>query len=184
MPKYPFMVQYLLETYAVEEELAKACYAAASARQIEGEDEKTFGRRLQRAAILSENVIDQMNLKTIYIEGLPPYFQASLRLLVTPGMWFDQVQRMAHNLGTSLGQTMAQVPTVKVIKTPAGIKPLLARVKSVLLVGEDEESEAVVADTEQMTLDWDAREIPMDVHAMWTTPQMSVRASSSPSPPC
>jgi hypothetical protein len=47
MPKYPFMVQYLLETYAVDEKLAKAYYAAASARQIEGEDEKKFGRRLQ-----------------------------------------------------------------------------------------------------------------------------------------
>jgi hypothetical protein len=69
MPKYPFMVQYLLEIYAVDEELAKAYYAAASAREIEGEDDKTFGRRLQRAAIFAGNVIDQMNLKTIYIEG-------------------------------------------------------------------------------------------------------------------
>jgi hypothetical protein len=39
MQKYPFMFQYLLETYAVEEELAKDYYAAASARQTEGEDE-------------------------------------------------------------------------------------------------------------------------------------------------
>jgi hypothetical protein len=59
MPKYPFMVQYLLETYTVDEELAKAYYAAASARQIDIEDEKTFARRLQRAAILAGNVIDQ-----------------------------------------------------------------------------------------------------------------------------
>jgi hypothetical protein len=70
--KYPFMVQYRLETYAVDEELAKAYYAAASAREIDGEDEKTFGRRLKRATILAGNVIDQMNLKTIYIEGLTP----------------------------------------------------------------------------------------------------------------
>jgi hypothetical protein len=74
MPKYSFMVQYLLETYSVDEELAKAYYAAASARQIQGEDEKTFGRRLQRAAILAGNVIDKLNLRTIYIEGLLPYF--------------------------------------------------------------------------------------------------------------
>jgi hypothetical protein len=47
MPKYPFIAQYLLETYAVDDELAKAYYAAASARQIEGEDEKTFGCRLK-----------------------------------------------------------------------------------------------------------------------------------------
>jgi hypothetical protein len=35
MPKYPFMVQYLLDIYDVDEELAKAYYAAESARQIE-----------------------------------------------------------------------------------------------------------------------------------------------------
>jgi hypothetical protein len=121
MPKDPFMVQYLLETYAVDEELAKAYHAAASARKTEGEDEKTFGRRLQRAAILAGNVIDQMNLKTIYIERLPPYAQAGLRLHATPVMSFDQVQRMAHNSGTSLRQTVAKFPTVKVIKTPARV---------------------------------------------------------------
>ena len=183
MPKYPFMVQYLLETYAVDEELAKAYYAAASARQIEGEDEKTFGRRLQKAAILAGNVIDQMNLKTIYVEGLPPYVQAGLRLHVTPGMSFDQVQRMAHNLGTSLRQTMAQVPAVKVMKTPGGVKPLLSRGHSVQMVADGDGSESVVEDTEQMTPDGDACDVPVDVHAMWTMPQPSGRAFSSPSPP-
>jgi hypothetical protein len=53
----------------------------------------------------------------------------------------------------------------------------------VQLVGEDEKSETVVADTEHMTLDGDAREMPVDVHAMWTTPQTSGRAAYSPSPP-
>jgi hypothetical protein len=137
----------------------------------------------KRAAILSGNAIDQMNLKTIYVEGLPPYVQAGLRLHVIPGMSFDQVQRMAHNLGTSLRQPVPQVPTVKVIKTPTGVKPFLARGNCVYLVGEDEKSETVVADTEHMTLDGDAREIPVDVHAMWTMPQTSGRASSYPSPP-
>jgi hypothetical protein len=110
-----------------------------------------------------------MNMKTIYIKGLPPYVQAGLRLHVTPEMSFDQVQRMAHNLGTSLRQMVAQVPTIKVIKTPAGVKPLLARGNSVQLVGENEESETVVADNEQMTLDGDAREIPTDVHCYGAT---------------
>jgi hypothetical protein len=41
----------------------------------------------------------------------------------------------------------------------------------------------VVPDTEQMTLDGDAREIPVDAHAMRTTPQTSGRASFSTSPP-
>jgi hypothetical protein len=65
---------------------------------------------------------------------------------------------MAHNLGTSLRQTVAQIATVKVIKTPAGVKPLLARGDAKQLVGEDDERETTVfADTEQMTLDGDAR---------------------------
>jgi hypothetical protein len=34
-----------------------------------------------------------------------------------------------------------------------------------------------------MTPDGDAQEMPVDVHAMWTTPQTSGRASSSPSTP-
>jgi hypothetical protein len=122
-----------------------------------------------------------MNLKTNYVEGIPPYVQAGLRLHVTPGMSFDQVQRMAHNFGTSLRQTVAKFPTVKVINTPAGLKPFLARGNSVQLLGEDEEIETVVADTEHMTLDGDAREMPVDVHAMWTTPQTSGRAFTSPS---
>jgi hypothetical protein len=124
-----------------------------------------------------------MDLKTIYVEGLPLYVQAGLPLHVTPGTSFDQVQRMAHNLGTSLRQTVAKVPTVKVIKTPAGVKPFLARGNSVQLLGEDEESETVVANTEHMTLDGDAREIPVGVHDLWTTPQPPGRASSSPSTP-
>jgi hypothetical protein len=81
-----------------------------------------------------------MNLTTIYIEGLPPYVHAGFRLHVTQGMSFDQVQRMAHNLGTYLRQTMAQVPAVKVIKTPVGTKALLARGSSVQLVDGDAEN--------------------------------------------
>jgi hypothetical protein len=53
----------------------------------------------------------------------------------------------------------------------------------VQLVGEDEEIETVVADTEHMNIDGEAREMPADLHAMWTTPHTSGRAYSSPSPP-
>jgi hypothetical protein len=182
MPKYPFMVQYLLETYAVDEELAKAYHAAASARQNDGEDEKAFGRRLQRAAILAGNVLDQMNLKTIFIEGLPPYVQAGLRLHVTPGMSFDQVQRVAHNLGTSLRQTMAQAPSSKAIKTPLGVKPLLVRGSSVQVVDDVEDSETLVAVSEDSTPNVDDRGGPAAVHALWATQPAQARTLSSPSP--
>jgi hypothetical protein len=166
MPKYPFMFQYLLETYAVDEELDKAYHSAASARQNDGEDEKTFGRRLLKAAMLAGNVIDQMNLKTIFIKGLPPYVQAGLRLHITPGMSFDQVQRVAHNLGTSLRQTMAQAPRAKAIKTPLGVKHLLDRGSLVQKVDDDEDSKTFVAVSEDSTQNLDAAGGPLGVHAL------------------
>jgi hypothetical protein len=43
MPKYPFMVQWLLETYALEDDLAKVYMAATTAKMLEGEDERAFG---------------------------------------------------------------------------------------------------------------------------------------------
>jgi hypothetical protein len=46
MLQYPYMVQYLLETYALDYELAKSYVTVSTARQLEGEDERAFGRRL------------------------------------------------------------------------------------------------------------------------------------------
>jgi hypothetical protein len=42
MPQYPFMVQYLTEIYAADDELGNVYYAAASTRQRDGEDKKAF----------------------------------------------------------------------------------------------------------------------------------------------
>jgi hypothetical protein len=65
MPKYPFMVQWLLETYALDDDLARAYMAATTAKMLEGEDERAFGHHIHRAAIRAGNVIDKSNLKTI-----------------------------------------------------------------------------------------------------------------------
>jgi hypothetical protein len=46
MPKYPFMVQWLLGTYDLDDELAKAYMAATTAKMLDGEDERAFGRLL------------------------------------------------------------------------------------------------------------------------------------------
>jgi hypothetical protein len=51
------------------------------------------------------------------------------------------------------------------------------------MVDEGDGSETVVADTEFITPKGYTCEAPVDVHALWTTPQPSGRASSSPSPP-
>jgi hypothetical protein len=110
MPKYPLMVQWLLDTYALDNDLAKANMAATTAKMLDGEDERAsmFGRRLHRAAIQAGNVIDKTNMKTIYVKVLPPFIQAGLRMHLTPDMSFEKVQRLAFSLGTSLRQTILQ----------------------------------------------------------------------------
>jgi hypothetical protein len=108
LPTYPYMVQYLLETYAVDDELAHAYIAVTTAKQAENEGEKAFGHRLHRLAIKAGNVIDKRDLTTIYVEGLHQFVQSGLRMHLTPGMSFETVQRHAHNLGVSLRQTIKQ----------------------------------------------------------------------------
>ena len=135
IPLYPYMVQYLLETYALDDELAKAYLTVSTAKQLEGEDERAFGRRLQRAAIRAGNVVNKRDLKTIYVEGLPPFVQAGLRMHLKPDLTFEEVQRLAQNLGISLRQTMLQPSLVANPKPPLGVKPLLTRPISVNTVG-------------------------------------------------
>jgi hypothetical protein len=109
-PTYPFMIQYLLETYALDDEPDQAYMAFTTANQAEKETENAFGRRLHRLAIRAGNVINKQDLTTIYVEGLPTFVQAGLRMHLTPGMTFETVQRLAHNLGVSLRQAVAQPP--------------------------------------------------------------------------
>jgi hypothetical protein len=50
-PTYPYMVQYLLEIYAVDDDLARAYMAVTTANQVDNEGERAFSRRLHRLAI-------------------------------------------------------------------------------------------------------------------------------------
>jgi hypothetical protein len=127
IPTYPYMVQYLLETYAVDDELAQAYMAVTTAKQAENEGEKAFGRRLHRLAIKAGNVIDKRDLTTIYVEGLLPFVQSGLRMHLLPGMSFETVQRHAHNLGVSLRHTIKQSTMTTPPKYPPGVKGLITR---------------------------------------------------------
>jgi hypothetical protein len=125
------MVQYLLETYAVEDELARAYMALTTAKQAENEGERAFGRRLHRLAIEAGNVVESHDLTTIYVEGLLQFVQSGLRMHLTPGMNFETVQRHSHNLGVSLRQTIQQSMPPVTPKFPPGVKGLLPRGGSV-----------------------------------------------------
>jgi hypothetical protein len=91
----PCLVQYLLETYTLDGDLAKAYMAVTTAKQAEDEGERAFGRRLHRLAIKAVN-------------ELPPFVQSGLRMHLTIDMTFETVQRLDHNLGISLRQTIQQ----------------------------------------------------------------------------
>jgi hypothetical protein len=70
---------------------------------------------------------------TIYVEGLPTFVQAGLRMHLTSGMKFETVHRLAHNLGVYLRQAVAQTPTPSLVsRQPMGVKSLLPRPGSVL----------------------------------------------------
>jgi hypothetical protein len=57
------------------------------------------------------------------------------------------------------------------------VKPLLARGNPVQLIDEDGEREKVVADARQMAPEGDARGMPVDLLAIWTSPQTPVWTS-------
>jgi hypothetical protein len=140
---YTYMIQYLLETCALDDELAQAYIAVTTAKQAEKETEKAFGRRLHRLAIRAGNVIDKQDLTTIYVEGLPTFVQAGLRMHLTPRMTFEAVQMLAHNLGVSLRQAVAQPLTSSLVsKQPSGVKSLRPRPGSVLAI-ESQESRSI-----------------------------------------
>jgi hypothetical protein len=115
--------------------------AVTTAKQAEKETEKSFGRRLHRLAIRAGNVIEKRDITTIYVEGLPTFVQAGLRMHLTPGMTFETVQRSAHNLGISLRQAVAQ-PVVSSLasRQPMGVKSLITRPVSVHAVESPESS--------------------------------------------
>jgi hypothetical protein len=81
-----------------------------TAKQVDGEVERAFGRRLHCLAIKAGNVVDKRHLKTIYVEDLSPFMQPGLRMHLTPSMTFETVQRLAHDLAVSLRQTISQLP--------------------------------------------------------------------------
>jgi hypothetical protein len=85
-PLYPYMVQFLLETYAGDDELAKPYHMAVTARQRDNEDERAFALRLRRTAASAGNVFDEATLKSIYVDGLAEYVQDSQRVHLTPDM--------------------------------------------------------------------------------------------------
>jgi hypothetical protein len=98
-PTYPYLVQYVLETYSVDDELSRAYMAVTTSKKAENEGEKSLGRWLHRLTIKAGSVVDKRDLTTIYVERLLLLVQSGLRMHLNPGMSFETVQRYAHDLG-------------------------------------------------------------------------------------
>jgi hypothetical protein len=136
---YPHMVQYLLATYARDDELSKAYHAVTSAKQATGEDEQSFARRLQSAAMVAGSVVDKANLKTIFVEGLQPHLQSDVRLHVKPAMTFEEVKHVAQTVGDSKRHALAMLPfALAKVRTPSGVKPLVRNITAAHAVDEAE----------------------------------------------
>jgi hypothetical protein len=75
---YTHIIQFILATYARDDELSKAYQAVTSPRHATGEDEQSFSRRLQSATMFMRSVVYKENLKAILFEGLQPHLQSDI----------------------------------------------------------------------------------------------------------
>ena len=131
---YPYMIQFLLSRFAVDEVLVEAYLGVTQCKALEGEPEQAYGRRLYKAAIRAGNVVSMEDLATLFTEGLPSWVQTGIRDLVTPGLSYDRVVRLAHNFGTSLRQADLSGGTPKT-KPMTGIKPITVKIPRTGSVG-------------------------------------------------
>jgi hypothetical protein len=131
---YAYMVQFLLSRFAVDEILVEAYLGVTQCKALEGESEQVYGRRLYKAAIRAGNVVSMEDLTTLFTEGLPSWVQTGIRNLVTPGLSYDRVVRLAHNFGSSLRQAELSGASPKP-KPVAGVKPIGARIPRTGSVG-------------------------------------------------
>jgi hypothetical protein len=82
------------------------------------------------------------------VEGLSPYVQTGLRMHLKPGHTFEEVQRLAHNMGSSLRQAKAQTPNSVVEvkpKNPPGLKRLLPRPVNVITETESGDTDNLMS---------------------------------------
>ena len=98
---YPRMVNWLLKTYADDDELRKAYQEIQNIRQSEEEDEKELATRLRKKVSLMGNVFSERALMAIYVDGL----RSEVHHAVTSQRWqkmdFAALESMAYHLSKS-----------------------------------------------------------------------------------
>ncbi len=98
---YPRMVNWLLKTYADDNELRKVYQKIQNIGKSEEEDEKELAARLRKKVSLMGNVSSERALIAVYVDGL----RSEVHHTVTSQRWekmdFAALESMAYHLGKS-----------------------------------------------------------------------------------
>ena len=100
---YLEVVNYLLETYATDEEIAMAYAEVISCKQETDKTEAEFVEHVRAKARRFVSVFFERRLKSIFVDGLLPGIQATVRnrLGTARGLSYTQLTQYAQALGDS-----------------------------------------------------------------------------------
>jgi hypothetical protein len=101
-------VQFLLSTYAAEEEVSGECRKIFLMQQRSGENERDFGIRIQAQAGRLGQAFSEENLVTAYLNGVPENIRTYVSSATPNAVTFAQIHIAAYNAGRTLKQ---RVPT-------------------------------------------------------------------------
>jgi hypothetical protein len=125
IPEYPAAVQWLLQSYATEAVITKACDRVNRAKQHPNEDENEFADRLGSYAADAGSVFPERQLIAAYLSGISAYVNATLRGRINPLMNFPEVQAIAEEIGIASKSLAASRPRPR---APApGLLPVRSR---------------------------------------------------------
>ena len=101
---YPYMIQFLLSRFAVDEVLVEAYLGVTQCKALEGESEQAYGRRLYKAAIRAGNVVSMEDLDSCFLKACPRGYRP------VSGIWSLQD---SHTTAWSALLTISGPPCVK-----------------------------------------------------------------------
>ena len=105
---WPEAIQLLLMNYAKDAHIKDAMHEFQNCAMRDGEDEMTYGRRLQKLARLCGGVVDSQKLVTKFCDGLPPYIQPMVLEVVPSLPQFNRYQTCVDK-AAAIGATQRAV---------------------------------------------------------------------------
>jgi hypothetical protein len=84
IPEYPAAVQWLLQSYATEAVITRACNRVNQAKQNPNEDKREFADRLGSYAADAGSVFPERQLIAAYLSGLSAFVSSTVRGRIKP----------------------------------------------------------------------------------------------------